>query len=172
MQFSASLDTSAKVITIGVIILFASISVWNAFAMRKAKGDKVNIIVRVAIFLVLFFSISMGFVFSTKGYETKNKNFIIKNRFKEITYRWSKIMDVRQVTEEEMQGLSRSFGVGGLFGYYGHYHNATIGNMTFYATQQKNWVLMHILDGEAIIVTPDDPKKLVEEVNSIITPNN
>jgi hypothetical protein len=172
MEFSASLDTSAKVITIGVCVLFTGICIWNASAIKKAKGDRINVMVRVAIFLVLAFSVSMGFVFSTKSYETRGKNLIIKNRFNEINYRWSKMMEVREVSESEMVGLSRSFGVGGLFGYYGHYHNSTIGDMTFYATQQKNWVLMHIIDGEAIIVTPDDPKKFVDEIHSIITPNN
>lgn len=172
MEFAASLDTSAKVITTSVIILFAGISVWNAMAMRKAKGDRVNMIARTGIFVILAFSLIISFIYSTKGYETRGKSLIIKNRFKEIPLVWTDIADVRMVSEEEMKGTLRTFGVGGLFGYYGHYHNSAIGDMTFYATQQKNWVLLHRVNGEAIIITPDDPYKLVYEVKAIITPNN
>src|SRR5581483_11609150 len=172
MEFAASLDTYAKVTTTGVFILFAGIALWNVRAMRKAKGDKVYMIMGIVVLAVLAFTIAMSFIYSTKGYETKGKSIIIKNRNKEVALKWNDVADVRVVAAEDMKGTSRTFGIGGLFGYSGHYHNAAIGDMTFYATQNKNWVLMHTTSGEAIIVTPDDPDKFTNEVKSIITPNN
>ncbi len=82
------------------------------------------------------------------------------------------IMDARRVAKAEMNDLHRTFGVGGLFGYSGHYHNETIGDMTFYATQNKNWVLVHTIKGESIILTPDDPDKFLYEVKAVYIPNN
>ncbi len=172
MEFSASLDTTAKVVTTGVFILFAGIAVWNARTMKRAKGDKMGIILRIGIFLIMVFSIVMSFIYSTKGYETKGKSLIIKNRFSQITLTYNDMADVRLIAEDEMKSLSRGLGVGGLFGYYGHYHNSSIGDMTFYATQQKNWVLIHTVNGESIVVTPDEPDKFLTEVKAIITPNN
>jgi hypothetical protein len=172
MEFTASLDTAAKVITTAVCILFAGIFVWNIVALKQAKGDKVNLIIRIAIFAVLLFSIGASYYYSTKGYEIRGKALIIKTHNKDITLKWVQITDVREVSDAEMSGLSRTFGVGGVFGYSGHYHNPSIGDMTFYATQQKNRVLIHTDKNEAIIMTPDDPAKFVYEISAIITPNN
>jgi hypothetical protein len=172
MEFSASLDTTAKVVTTGVFILFTGIAVWNARTMKKAQGDKVGSILRIGIFVILAFSIGMSFAYSTKGYETKGKSLIIKNRFSEIPLTYKDMADARLITEDEMKSLGRGLGIGGLFGYYGHYHNSSIGDMTFYGTQQKNWVLIHTVNGESIVLTPDEPDKFLTEVKSIITPNN
>lgn len=172
MEFTASYDTTAKVVTAGVCTLFLVICIWNASALKKVKGDTLNVIIRVAIFIVLFVTIGLSFLYSTRGYETHGKTLVIKTHRKEISLTYMQMMDVRKVGKNEMQGLTRSFGFGGLFGYNGHYHNATIGDMTFYATQQKNWVLIHTSDNRALILTPDNPDKFVSEVNSIITPNN
>jgi len=138
----------------------------------RAKGDIINIIVRLFIFAVLISALAFSYMYSTKGYETRGKGLIITTHNEIRKFNYLQIMDVRKVAAGEMAGLSRTFGVGGLFGYSGHFHNSTIGDMTFYATQQKNWVLMHTFAGEAIVVTPDNPDKFVYEVTAIITPNN
>lgn len=172
MEFTASFDTTAKTVTTVVCVFFFALCVWNVMSIKRAKGDKMNVAVRVAISLLLVFAVWMAFRYSTEGYGTYGKTLVIKTHDKDIAFTYMQIMDVRRVSEDEMKGLSRSFGFGGLFGYYGHYHNATIGDMTFYATQQKNWVLIHTSDNKALILTPDDPDKLVSEVKAIITPNN
>ena len=172
MEFSASLDTTAKTITTVVCIFFFVLCVWNFIAIRRAKGDKVNVAVRVVITLLLIVAVWMAFRYSTKGYGIYGKTLVIKTHEKDMQLTYMQIMDVRKVSDDEMKGLSRSFGFGGLFGYYGHYHNSTIGDMTFYATQQKNWVLIHTSDNRALILTPDMPDKFVYEVKAIITPNN
>jgi len=172
MEFAASLDSSAKTITTLVCILFAGIAVWNVFGLKRAKNDMVNVLVHIGIFVILLVTIAFSFMYSTTGYAVRGKALIIKTRHAEIPLKWLQITDVRMVTEAEMTGLTKSVGVGGLFGYYGEYHNSSIGNMTFYATQQKNWVLIHTVNGEAIVLTPDEPYKVVYEIKAIITPNN
>lgn len=172
MEFTASFDTTAKTVTIIVCVFFFMLCVWNVLAIKRAKGDKMNVAVRVAITLLLIFAVWMAFSYSTKGYGIYGKTLVIKTHESDIKLTYMQIMDVRKMDAGEMTGLSRSFGFGGLFGYYGHYHNATAGDMTFYATQQKNWVLIHTEDNRAIVLTPDDPDKFVSEVKAIITPNN
>jgi hypothetical protein len=172
MEFTASLDTTAKIVTFGVCALFGAICIWNVVGYKKNRADKVAIIVRLGIFAVLLFSICASFHYSTKSYEIHGKSLIIKTQHGEIPLTWMQISDVKVLTNADMEGLTRPFGVGGLFGYNGHYHSPAIGDITFYATQQKNWVLIHTDKNEAIIMTPDDPTKLAYEIKAIITPNN
>ena len=60
-----------------------------------------------------------------------------------------------------MYGVIRTFGVGGLFGYYGQFYNSKIGSMTWYATRQNNTVLVRTIDNKNIVLTPDEPEKFV-----------
>jgi len=172
MEFTASLDSSAKVTTTFVCVLFLGIAIWNVRSMMRAKGDSWNTIIRVFIFAVLILSVVVSYRYGTTGYETKGKTLVIKKHNGPLTLNYLQISDVRKVGAAEMTDISRTFGVGGLFGYSGRYHNTTIGDMTFYATQQQNWVLLHTDKNEAIILTPDNPDKFVIEIKSIITPNN
>jgi|SRR6185312_9264092 len=172
MEFAASLDSSAETITTVVCILFVGIAVWNGVGIKRAKGDMMNMAVRIGIFAVLLVTLGYSFMYSVTGYAVRGKALIIKMRHAEIPYTYTQIMDVRAVGAGEMASLKKSFGIGGLFGYSGQYHADAFGDITFYGTQQKNWVLMHTDKNEAIVLTPDDPAKLVKEVMAIITPNN
>jgi hypothetical protein len=63
-----------------------------------------------------------------------------------------------------MRGTIRTFGVGGLFGYFGKFHTPNIGHITFYATQRVNKVLIVTKQGKKIILTPDDIG-LIQNIN-------
>lgn len=172
MVFPASLDSSAIGMTIGVCVLFAAIGMWNARGIARAKGDKLNIVIRTIIFAVMIIAVGLSYWYSTIGYETRSKTLFIKKHNGTLKLSYTEMTDVRRVGVDEMKNLEHTFGVAGLFGYTGHYRNSSIGDMTFYATQQKNWVLIHTIKGEAIIVTPDEPDKFAKEISDIITPNN
>lgn len=59
-------------------------------------------------------------------------------------------------------GSIRLFGVGGLFGYYGKYYNFKMGHMTLYTTQKRNRILMTMITGKKIIISPDDLNIIIE----------
>lgn len=60
----------------------------------------------------------------------------------------------------------RTFGVGGLFGYFGKFANAKLGNMTWYATRRDKTVLIKTAGNKKIILTPDDPNQFVADFNA------
>jgi hypothetical protein len=63
---------------------------------------------------------------------------------------------VRTLADNEAKGTIRTFGVGGLFGYFGKFHTPGIGHSTFYATQRKNKILIVTSNDKKIVITPDD----------------
>ena len=56
----------------------------------------------------------------------------------------------------ELNWAIRTFGVGGLFGYFGRFFKGSIGSMTWYATRRNKAVLIRTKSGDRIVVTPDD----------------
>lgn len=57
----------------------------------------------------------------------------------------------------------RTFGVGGLLGYFGKFYTPQIGHMTFYATQRTNRILIVDKQGKKFLLTPDDIS-LIEKI--------
>lgn len=82
---------------------------------------------------------------------------------KKISY--DEIQMVRMTEAKELAGTWRSFGVGGFFGYFGYYRSARMGNMQWYVTQRKNFVMIELKTGKKIIISPDEPSDFLMAVN-------
>ena len=63
-------------------------------------------------------------------------------------------------------GSIRAMGIGGLFGFVGHYHNAMLGSYKAYATDESRTVVMEFAR-ETIVVTPGDPLAFVEAAEAV-----
>lgn len=156
MEYKASLDTLSKVITVGIIILFFVIGYKSIKAIMVAKGDITTILMHAGIILFLIVTIVCCYLFGTQKYLVVNNELIIKRPIKEKRIVISDIEEVRLVNDCNVTGTIRTFGVGGLFGYYGKYYNKTFGSMTLYTTQQKNRIFIRTKKQDKIIISPDD----------------
>jgi hypothetical protein len=154
--YTASLDTFAKVLTISTIIFMVGLSIWIIRQLRKSKVGKVFKFVYYFIVLLQFVILLVAFLYSPRNYILGNFDIAIDRPIGRITIQVKDILEIRPLQEDEMEGTVRTFGVGGLFGYFGSYHNQHIGDFKMYATRQTGLVIMHTAQGEAIVISPDD----------------
>jgi hypothetical protein len=70
---------------------------------------------------------------------------------------------VRTVSKGEMGLPIRTFGNGGLFGFFGYYFSDRLGKMKWYATRTDNYVLVQLKNGKKLIITPDHPAAFVQQ---------
>lgn len=163
MEYKASLDTLSKILTVGVILLLTVIGIRIVLSLSDFNGDATPMLISIGV-LVLFFAIIIGsYAFSITGYTVTQESLIIRRRFNNITIPRADIEEVRTIGPGEMKSLIRTFGNGGLFGYYGKFYSSTFGHMTFYVTNIKNKVLIRTTSGKKIIISPDD-RQLVNEL--------
>ena len=156
MEYKASLDALAKGITIGVLILLIVIGQRSIRALLVAKGDLTTILIHSAI-LLLFIAILLGsWLYAPQSYTIDNNELSINRPIGKVKIRLNDIKEVRLLGSNETKGTIRTFGVGGLFGYYGKFHTPRIGHSTFYATQRKNKILIITNRDKKIIITPDN----------------
>ncbi len=142
MEYKASLDTLAKVITTGVGILFIAIGQQNVRVLFIPKGDATTILIHTGT-LLLFVAIFMGsLLFAPQSYSVDNTDLTINRPVGKVKIKLVDITQVRSLTDNEMKGTIRTFGVCGLFGYFGKFHTPSIGHTTFYATQRQNRILI------------------------------
>ena len=159
MKYKASLDKLAWIVTIIVTILFV-----GAAALQLALIKQMDSIVPATISIGLLLIYAIAFAFRPAGYTVSNDQLIIHRPVKDVKIMKSDIQNAQVITKKDIGWAVRTFGVGGLFGYYGKFANSTIGNMTWYATRRDKPVLITTADNKKIIVTPDEPEQFVADL--------
>ena len=155
--FKTSLDSLAWVITIGITILFASII---GFQIVIITDHGKNGVIFTSITLSLIYFIAYGF---SPGNYLVSKNEIIINRlFFKVHIPLKSIMHAEILDKKKIAWSLRTFGVGGLFGYFGKFLNYSQGSMTWYATRRDKVVLIQTVQNKKIILTPDDPELFLD----------
>ena len=156
MEYKASLDTLAKRITIGIFILLIVIGQKSVRTLLVAQGDTTTILIHTGT-LLLFIVILLGsWLYAPQSYTVDSNDLTIRRPIGKVSIKLSDIKQVWTLADNETKGTIRTFGVGGLFGYFGKFHTPGIGHMTFYASQRKNKILIVTNSDKKIVITPDD----------------
>ncbi len=163
MEYKASLDTLAKAITIGVVILFIVIGQENVRALLDANGDMNIILIHSSLLLLFVIVLIVSWIYAPQSYSVDPTDLTINRPVGKVKIRLSDITQVRSIENNEMKGTIRTFGVGGLFGYYGKYYIPSIGSTTFYTTQRRNKILLTTQQDKKIVLTPDN-LSLIEKI--------
>jgi hypothetical protein len=162
MTYKASYDNLTKIVTIGVTILFAFICYAPIIFIKNGSEDQSPIFTVVALISAYF--ISYGF--STKDYQLTQDEVIIHRLLGNVKFKRSEISSVEIVEKEQMGWLIRTFGVGGLFGYWGRFSSSKLGSMTWYATRKNKIVLITKINNKKIVITPDETEQFISDFNS------
>lgn len=160
MKYRASMDSLTKGITIGITILFA-VLIFAEYSGEQDAGKFQPTF--LSCFLILTYL--TAFAFRPIGYELTTGELIICRPIKNVRISIKQIRNVELVDRKDMGIAIRTFGVGGLFGYYGKFASTKLGNMTWYGTRTKGTVLIHTYDNKKIILTPDDINNFITSFN-------
>ncbi len=158
MKYKTSLGNWTKGVTIAVTILFA-VTIIKQYSIITDEG-KANPIYTIVLLLVIYF---IAFVFRPIYYKLTNDKLIVHRLFMDVQIDRKNIKSIKLIDREYIGWSFRTFGVGGLFGYFGNFANPKLGRMTWYATRRDKTVLVVTNDGKKIILTPDNPKKLIAD---------
>jgi hypothetical protein len=109
----------------------------------------------------MFFSLAIGltcYLLSVSDYSLQNDQLVV------LRVGWATRFPLTDITEitinpHATMGSIRLFGVGGVSGYIGRFHNSVIGDYRAYATDSK-FALVVGLGGATIVVAPDDPGEM------------
>jgi hypothetical protein len=161
MVYKASLDKTAVIITAAVTILFAAI-IGSLFSTIRDTGRTPPILGTVVCVLIYLIS----YAFRPVRYTITPEELIIHRPLRSVHLKRRDIQRAEQVDKSMTWGSIRTFGVGGLFGYYGYFANFSLGRMTWYATRRDKTVLVTTVYKKKIILTPDEPGQFVSELMS------
>lgn len=160
MTFKTSLDGLAKAVTIGVSALFAVIIGGQVYTY--ISGSPVSAFFTAIPILAVYFA---TYSFRPINYDVTNDQLVIHRTIKDVIIKRRDIRRVAPINKDQMKWTVRTFGIGGLFGYYGQFVNSKLGDMTWYATRRNNTILIETFDDKKLIVTPDEPEAFIKELN-------
>jgi hypothetical protein len=159
MKFSVTTSTSIKVTTI-VISTLLLVSIIFCFYLFVTDGALISLIIA----LILLAIVVTAYAFSPQNYVVENNQLIIKRLIGSVVIPKSAIQDVTLISEDMIAGSLRTFGVGGLFGYFGKFSSSKMGIMTWYLKSMSKPVLI-ITSVEKILVSPDDTEGFIAAFN-------
>ena len=162
MVFKTSLDKLAKVVTAVIIILFTAI-IFLQLIFIQDFGNTSSIIT----ITTLLISYLIAFIFRPISYIILDELLVIHRPLLDIKIALTEIENIVVLDSQELKGTIRTFGVGGLWGYWGSFANSRIGAMKWYATRMSNAVLITTGNNKKIVLTPDDPELFVKRLQSV-----
>jgi hypothetical protein len=167
VKYSAKLDLSAKVITLLVFLLLATVSLLIlSFEPAQATSWFKWLTYPIAISLLAFPLIV--FAYAPISYEVSNETFIVHRLISDITIPIKDILKVDYLNASFVQDFERTGGNGGVFGYFGEFTAGGRDTYHLYCTKMKGTILITTKD-ERLIVSPDD-YGLVKVLRGMIQP--
>lgn len=151
MKYKASLDKTAIIITILVSLLFGALIIFN-FILPLA-------ILLLIVYLLCWYLKPLKF-------EIYNDELIIRRLIKSVHINRTDIENLTLIDKNKLSGTIRTFGVGGLFGWYGKFSNKKIGNMTWYLTRRDKPILIITKTGKKLLISPDDTEGFIKEYHN------
>lgn len=147
-HFKAPWGTKLWVMTAGVLAILV-------VALVTVKGWAALLLVAI---------VGLALVFAVRGYSVLDGQLLIHR------LGWATRFDLADLTSVEFSpgatiGSIRTMGIGGLFGFVGHFRNEILGSYRAYATDEENTVILDF-SGEKIVVTPDSPVEFVAAVEA------
>ena len=165
MVYKASLDLLAKIMTAIVFIILAVVGYMGLEATIASHGHFQTIFFYSGLFLFLVVIILICYYYAPQSYIVDSSDLFIVRYAGNVKIKLSDIAQVVLLPDNEVGGMVRTFGVGGLFGYYGKYYSFKMGSLTLYTTQRKNRILIITRQGQKMLITPDD-RKMSEKLQS------
>lgn len=151
MKSDASLDWLAKILTTilfgtTILLLYLLMSASRSYEWASAGAGA----------FVLGAMILYCYLYSVKDYQIKDNQLVVNRIMGAVKFDLSQLRSVERYPDIK-KGISiRTFGNGGLFGYFGHFYNDGIGRFKMYSTRYRDfWILSFGTD--KIGISPDHP---------------
>lgn len=155
MEFNAPWSDTLRLMSLGgsaVIVLAAVLA-----TMKRAWWIRITAIIVAAAFLIGSWGFAPG------GYRVDAAHVTVVRPLKSVSIDRQSIRGVRPFEDADSEGMTRTAGNGGLFGYYGEYKSDKLGSHVWYVTDMSRRVVLETADG-VVVVSPDDPEKFIKAV--------
>jgi hypothetical protein len=166
-QYPMTLSTGVKVVTGLVVLVLCATPVFAWYLSsgvsiggpRGPAGPAVQEAVRLGTLLAPLIALAC-WALSPKAIEVEGGELrVLRRGWRAATFPLSRVDGVAVLPAGWLRGAVRTFGVGGLFGFYGWFYRK--GAFRLYASRTDRLVEV-VIDGKRVVVSPDEPQRFVD----------
>ncbi len=106
------------------------------------------------------------FMMSPREYVINHEELVIRKVIGKTVIRRASIVGIEILQHKDISGAVRTFGVGGLFGYFGKFYKKQFGSMNWFATRLDTPVLINTIDNVKYLLSPDEPIRFSEALKT------
>lgn len=162
MEYKAPLDNVTKAVTICVTILFITIIAVDLIYFNDSK--RIATYITVSILITIYLGC---FMMSPRGYILTEDDVIVRRAVGNVIINRDDIAHMERIESNELNWTIRTWGVGGLFGYFGKFTNAKFGEMIWYASNKNCMLLIVTKSGKKIVLSPQNPKNFINDYSRL-----
>ena len=160
MTFSTSLDTQAKLVTIGLVTLLFSALMLPMVNLKLPPYPFWYFFISIYLLPIIIFS--YYFLLMPLDYSISHQNITIRRRIRSIVLTKDNIIEVTFLDSDLLKNQSYISGVIGLFGYTGKTYLNGTGILRWYGTRKDKTICISTKDRRRIIITPDEPVAFIQ----------
>ena len=149
------------VMTFAVFGLWLGLSGWFLYQIltQENHSEAVASLVMLNVIMLPLIVVCEGL--APQRLEVGQSKIVILRRYKSVTIESKDVVSIDRLPDGVLGHTSvRTCGVGGLFGFFGHYYNPSIGRFLLYATSFKNLYLVRMKDDRRIVFSCSEPELL------------
>ena len=153
MKYKASMDQQTKASTIAVTIIML-LAVGSCFVIYF-DAPHISLLVTAFLLTGIYF-----LIFSARPvyYRVTNESIQIHRLIGTKEIKRIDINSTTLISKDAIAHSYRTFGVGGLFGHFGKFYNAKLGEMQWYLTRRDKPLLIETTKGIKFLLSPDNPE--------------
>ncbi len=154
-------DKTLWVMTFACFALWIGLSGWFLFQIFTTEGNDAALLGSLILVNVIFLPTILACEgLAPQRLEIGADAIVILRRYKSIVLERENIKSIEPLTKRDMRGAIRTCGVGGLFGYFGHYYSNKLGSFRLFATSFDNLYLIKLWSGKTIVLSCAEPDKM------------
>ncbi len=155
-EFGAPQDRFVQTVTVLTFLLVAILLLIFASADNMA-----GLATTAAIGLPMFI---LGYLFVPRGYAVSDSEVIIRRRIGAVRIPLSLLRAIRRESSTCSFRSVGTFGIGGIYGYFGRFYSNELGHHLVYATDSQKAVVIEA--DKTYVISPDDPQQFVQAVKT------
>jgi hypothetical protein len=154
MNFDAPWDKTLKVTTTLALALLVAVTLIPPYRPEWVLLLKTATLLGVT---------GLTWMWAPTGYRVEGDQLIVRRNAGEKRIPLQGLKAARLLSKRDLCGSIRTFGSGGLFGYFGKFYSTSLGSQTWYVTDRSRVVLLDTAAGK-YLVSPDNPEALLYSV--------
>ena len=151
-EFDAPQDRFVQTTTVLTIILFSVL-----FLIFASSGNSLGLALLVIIGVPL---LVLCYLFAPSGYAISESHVLIRRKIGSVRISLANIESIEQDSLACPFWGIRTFGVSGIFGYFGRFYTKHLGHYSMYVTDRQKAVV--IRTNKTYVISPDDPHQFIQ----------